>query len=476
MIVQCEKCKTKFNVDESRIKDDGSKVRCSNCRHVFLIHKPVPEPAPPQPARPAPPEQEPAAKVKREPEPPAEESEPDLSELEAELGMDLGLSESGADEDLDLGELEADLGLNDDLAGLEEAGPAREEQSLAGEMEAGDLEKELGLDEDLGLEPPGAEAPAAEEPELEKDLDLGQMEDGLKFDQELGLKETGAGKDFDLAEDLGDLGLGEEEAAPPDREAGLEVEEEEEMDLRPPARKKPAGYDQDLEPEEDILPGKAEEEEEEDLEEMPMGPGIREEAGEVDIGEPGPVVRRKGRGLPWLLIIVLILLTGGAAAYYFQPDLIAPLLKPLGFETAKVEKPVEDPQGNKYISPEDARHFFRQNEVEGQVLVITGLAKNHYRTPRSYIRLTGLLHDAKNKVLARKQVYCGNILAEEELTKLPAAEINKKLNVRGGQKGENMNIQPGQSVKFMIVFEKIPPDLTEYTVEVAGSEAGETKK
>ena len=35
MIIECEKCHTKFNLDENLLKKTGSKVRCSMCRHVF---------------------------------------------------------------------------------------------------------------------------------------------------------------------------------------------------------------------------------------------------------------------------------------------------------------------------------------------------------------------------------------------------------------------------------------------------------
>ena len=35
MIIQCEKCHTKFNIDEALIKKSDSKVRCSRCKHVF---------------------------------------------------------------------------------------------------------------------------------------------------------------------------------------------------------------------------------------------------------------------------------------------------------------------------------------------------------------------------------------------------------------------------------------------------------
>jgi predicted Zn finger-like uncharacterized protein len=52
MIVTCESCKTKFNLDPLRIKGYRSKVRCSQCGHVFavdqeeeevLIHVDLPE-------------------------------------------------------------------------------------------------------------------------------------------------------------------------------------------------------------------------------------------------------------------------------------------------------------------------------------------------------------------------------------------------------------------------------------------------
>lgn len=37
MVVVCERCKTRFRLDESRISKDGAKVRCSRCHHKFLV-------------------------------------------------------------------------------------------------------------------------------------------------------------------------------------------------------------------------------------------------------------------------------------------------------------------------------------------------------------------------------------------------------------------------------------------------------
>jgi predicted Zn finger-like uncharacterized protein len=39
MIVTCESCKTRFQLDPARIKGMSSKVRCSQCQHVFFVSR-----------------------------------------------------------------------------------------------------------------------------------------------------------------------------------------------------------------------------------------------------------------------------------------------------------------------------------------------------------------------------------------------------------------------------------------------------
>lgn len=41
MIVQCERCGTKYKLDDSKIRDEGIKLRCSKCQHVFTVSPPV---------------------------------------------------------------------------------------------------------------------------------------------------------------------------------------------------------------------------------------------------------------------------------------------------------------------------------------------------------------------------------------------------------------------------------------------------
>jgi len=46
MIITCENCSIRFNLDETLLNPAGSKVRCSKCQHIFLAYPPPPEDVP----------------------------------------------------------------------------------------------------------------------------------------------------------------------------------------------------------------------------------------------------------------------------------------------------------------------------------------------------------------------------------------------------------------------------------------------
>ncbi len=43
MIVTCEKCNTRFRLDDSLVPKEGIKAKCSKCGHIFMIFPPKPE-------------------------------------------------------------------------------------------------------------------------------------------------------------------------------------------------------------------------------------------------------------------------------------------------------------------------------------------------------------------------------------------------------------------------------------------------
>ncbi|MBW2294984.1 MAG: zinc-ribbon domain-containing protein, partial [Deltaproteobacteria bacterium] len=40
MVVECNKCSTRFQLDSSKIPDSGIRVRCSRCKHAFFLQHP----------------------------------------------------------------------------------------------------------------------------------------------------------------------------------------------------------------------------------------------------------------------------------------------------------------------------------------------------------------------------------------------------------------------------------------------------
>jgi hypothetical protein len=120
-----------------------------------------------------------------------------------------------------------------------------------------------------------------------------------------------------------------------------------------------------------------------------------------------------------------------------------------------------------FLKEQNTHHYVTHPEA-GQLLVIVGRVRNGYERPISHVRVKGSLKSADDRILAERQVFAGNYLTEEILKSLSMREILARLSLRGGENGSNLDIQPGQDVPFMLVFDKLPPDVAEYMVEPLG--------
>ena len=131
----------------------------------------------------------------------------------------------------------------------------------------------------------------------------------------------------------------------------------------------------------------------------------------------------------------------------------------------------QDVTGNLKIMPmgRTISGNFVETEKAGRLFVIRGKIKNQYDHPRSFVKVTGKLYQ-KGKKLARKStVYVGNVISNQDLAGMRIADINKRMKHKFGAKKSNLKIKSGKVVPFMIVFDKLPKNLDEYTVEVASS-------
>jgi hypothetical protein len=136
-----------------------------------------------------------------------------------------------------------------------------------------------------------------------------------------------------------------------------------------------------------------------------------------------------------------------------------------------LESEAQDTAGNLKISPlgRTISHKFVENAKAGKIFVISGQVRNEYDHPRSNIKITGKLYQ-KGKALAKSAtVYCGNIPSEADLERMDIRAIGKRLQNRFGDNRSNIKVKTGKTIPFVIVFNKLPTNLDEYTVEVAGS-------
>lgn len=474
MIIQCAQCSSKFRLDDSKVTDAGIKVRCSKCRHIFVIKK---EAAP------------------------AEETDFD-SILQ-------GLHSTGARGDAVAGEsLSGNEGESVEVSSREDSGGAAfaaegesvpSQPELATPVEDEDFSFDFGGEPTTSLKEPPTQAAASAPDSLVFDEAVAESEtmDGFRSDDSgaepapvsdsveglggditfgevspeafaaatgSGEREEGAATDFTL----------EFEEEPDKRDVSLDIESEEaepfdfgEIDLGiDDAQHEPASPDRipiaAVTPPEPHAGDSAVTTKQEDQAAVPFG----EE-------EPPPLVissRRKGRSLLPLFVIVVsvvvIVALAGFGFYFFKEGPAAFDKLGVGFMAEWLGLEGREEGG---ISLDKVRGLYLTNAEAGEVFVIRGEAVNNYRKPRASIQVKGALVGPGGQALVHKVAYCGNNLSDEQISSLPMAKIESAMNNQFGDSLSNLGVQPGKRIPFVIVLMKIPGEATDFTVEVTGS-------
>lgn len=196
-----------------------------------------------------------------------------------------------------------------------------------------------------------------------------------------------------------------------------------------------------------------------------------ETEGEAEAVKP-PATRKKprrSRPLLTVLLILLILILAGAAVFFLRPDLIP---DSLNFIKPVTETEISDP-GVSRLSFKAVSGSFLESEREGQLYVIKGMITNNYPRSRSYILVKGALMDDTGKIVKRKISYAGNSFSDDELKTMDMGAIDEGLRTKAGKGEMNINILPGGSIPIMIVFNNLPENLTEFTIEAVSSAPGQ---
>jgi len=419
MLVQCPECTTKFNLDESKIGHDGSKVRCSRCKNVFTVFRPMTDTVDAQPTS----ADEPASK---------------LFEKDA-----LKDDPAGAVHDREGAPATRKDSFEDDLAAMfEDIKPAPKQSSPAS-----DFENDLAamLDE---KKPEAASKPSS----------IDDFEDDLAA--MLDEKKPAASRKPSPADDFED-----------DLAAMLD-------EKKPAASRKPSpadDFEDDLtamldEKKSKVAPKPSVDEDMiADLQgafQQPLTSRFDEDAHAPGSDHAGKTKKSGSAGL--ILGLVFLLLASAAAGVYFlQPGLIG-----LGPKASGAPATTQEPaarEGAAQIALENVRQYFVPNEKEGQLFIIEGKAVNRFPEARELIRIKAALFDKLGNEVATQEFMCGNVVSLYQLQVSTRADIEAALTAKVGILTNNTNIQSGASVPFMAVFFQTPDTVEEFGLEVIQS-------
>ena len=235
-------------------------------------------------------------------------------------------------------------------------------------------------------------------------------------------------------------------------------------------------------------------------------------AEDTEMGQIGEMGEPSGRSFfrwKWVIPGVLVLLLAAGAIWYFGLGPGKGGRSPfapgefLSDKAAALKKAFFSlPFLNKYaglgdqtqgiISLEKVKGYYVESGNLSRTFVIQGEAANHWKESRSFIKVKGTLLDSKGNKVREQEAYCGNILSEKDIREMSPAAIEKSLGSQFGVSFSNVNILPGNSVPFMIIFldlpaeraggapspgagakpGDVPPPLSDFTVEVVGSQKG----
>jgi len=108
------------------------------------------------------------------------------------------------------------------------------------------------------------------------------------------------------------------------------------------------------------------------------------------------------------------------------------------------------------------------------ILVISGEIKNEMNASVRFVRVVANLYDKNKNLLAQGYSYCDVSFTRSELINLPRSDLEAFMDMQGGRNTLNLEIAPGDTREFGIIFFKIPPGLESYNVKVADYEVLET--
>lgn len=461
MIIQCDKCATKFRLDDSRITPNGVKVRCTKCDNVFIVTPPPPpeevhveelfgvapgEQAVPQPAH--------AGAVQAKPTTARPKDE------NRHLAFDFEDGPEVTKEDLFK---EPPKPAEDQFSGVE-ASPEKE------------VEKKFSLD-DLDFSFSSAPSTKDETAETWGEKEAEEPSSGNSRPEEkaddiagsyrvdFGAEPQEEKKGFDL--DFGFDDLSGDKAEEKTSWSGEEEEEKERAPQKPAAEnviqfQAAAAYTKDGKTPSTVETELDEEDARDEAEfkkvlsktidrDEPISFENPDDAGETEEeDEDYEEAPRRAHPQLGLIIAALVVILGGGLIYFTGViDKLTGLIMPPASSELKV------------VEIETIKGFYEENSNFGKVFVIDARVRNITDEPQEIKAATGIVYNDDGDKIAERSVSPGRIVSIDDIRNLQKEELERAFRDPSG------GVIPARgSVPVMVLFVEIPEGLSEFGVDI----------
>ncbi len=504
MIIQCEKCQTRFRLDDSRVTDKGVKVRCTKCKHVFTVRKEETAPESCEPERALTGFTYPAAKGgevdysgfdfgDNTPDPdstlPSTASADDFTDVaiepapvapqqEAPQGLDFSGADSFETSSFDASEISFESDEDHAVGTADSSAVAEEPVAVGGEVDFssfnfGDSESEP---DPAPLSASSTDAFSDREIKPASATPLKAAPQGLDFSDDAMFGEVVQDApeastntiSFDFGEDsfaesmdmTGQDSSGRhgslfslDTPAPSDAPFNLgEIDFGDELTSVAVQQVNP----EDLKPSQEILFAPLAEAREKTTDDELTRSFLGDDAADQQELPPLSIASRRKQGplFGWLIAVAAVL--------------VISVFGYLGYSSFSNPRETAALEAGK-IGLQAVKASYIENDEAGELLVISGEALNEYSKARAALQVKVTVYDAAGQSLATKTAYGGNPLSEEQLESLPLDKIEAAMANQFGDSLANMEVAPGKAIPFVVVVAKIPKGARDFDVQSAGS-------
>lgn len=469
MIIQCQKCQTKFRLDDSKVTGKGVKVRCTKCKHVFVVQKDEPEAAPSEPERVVADFSFPAADGDESAAPHEVQNPFDTSSFDASA-LSFESESFGADE------LHVPDSGNEPAAAVETIATAGEfdfSSFAFGESASEQSDSVPGspmplMDDAAGItaEP----APAAPQEETPQDFDFSADMFAAVVES---VPEVSSGAASSVSDDDGGaVAMSGQDSngksgslfsldTPPDaplHRGGIDTGGE----LAPPVTVQQEKPDDRKQSQDTMLDTLIKAQDKAVADESAQSFPKTDSDDQQELPPLLIASRRKRSPIFAALIVVIVLLVISVLGY-------------LGYSSFFPPKDAAAPETGK-IGVRAVNAAFIRNNIAGELLVVSGEALNEYPKARAALQVKVSVFDAAEQSVATKSAYGGNPLTREQLENLPLDKIEAAMANQFGDSLANMEVAPGKAIPFVVVLANLPKGAKDFTVQSAGSTVATAKQ